>query len=96
MRRKPIDGLRARAERGEILFGTVDSYLVWRLTGGKRHVTDASNASRTLLLNLRSGDWDDWMLNLLGIPRACLPKVLPSSLPAGISARIETEAALLV
>jgi glycerol kinase len=72
-----------------LCFGTIDSWLAWKLTDGAHHITDVSNASRTLLLNLRSGDWDDWMLNLLGIPRACLPKVLPSSLPAGISARIE-------
>ena len=72
-------GLRARAERGEILFGTVDSFLIWRLTGGKRHVTDASNASRTLLFNLHTGDWDDELLRLLNIPRAMLPEVVASS-----------------
>jgi glycerol kinase len=84
-----VPGARQRAAKGELCFGTIDSWLAWKLTGGAHHITDVSNASRTLLLNLRSGDWDDWMLNLLGIPRACLPKVLPSSLPAGISARIE-------
>ncbi len=84
-----VPGARQRAEKGDLCFGTIDSWLAWKLTGGVHHITDVSNASRTLLLNLRSGDWDDWMLNLLGIPRACLAKVLPSSLPAGISARIE-------
>lgn len=72
-------GLKERAERGEILFGTVDSFLIWRLTGGKRHVTDVSNASRTLLLNIHTLEWDDQLLNLLGVPRAMLPEVRPSS-----------------
>jgi glycerol kinase len=72
-------GLRARAERGEILFGTVDSFLIWRLTGGKRHLTDVSNASRTLLLNIHSLAWDDELLKLIGVPRAMLPEVCPSS-----------------
>jgi len=72
-------GLKARAERGEILFGTVDSFLIWRLTGGKRHVTDVSNASRTLLLNIHTLSWDDELLKLLGVPRAMLPEVCPSS-----------------
>jgi glycerol kinase len=71
--------LRERAERGEILFGTVDSILIWRLTGGKRHVTDVSNASRTLLLNIHTLEWDDELLKLLGVPRAMLPEVRPSS-----------------
>lgn len=72
-------GLRTRAERGEILFGTVDSYLIWRLTGGRRHVTDVSNASRTLIFNLHTLTWDDELLGLLGIPRAMLPDVISSS-----------------
>ncbi|HTM54006.1 MAG TPA: glycerol kinase GlpK [Pirellulales bacterium] len=74
-----IDGLRARAERGEILFGTVDSWLIWRLTGGECHVTDYSNASRTLLFNIHTLDWDDELLRVLNIPRAMLPKVRGSS-----------------
>lgn len=74
-----IDGLRARAERGEVLFGTVDSFLIWRLTGGRLHVTDMSNASRTLLYNLHSLEWDDELLRILDVPRAMLPEVLPSS-----------------
>jgi glycerol kinase len=72
-------GLRARAERGEVLFGTVDSFLVWRLTGGRQHVTDYSNASRTLLFNIHTLDWDDELLHALGIPRAMLPQVVSSS-----------------
>ncbi len=74
-----IDGLRRRAEAGEILFGTVDSYLIWRLTGGKVHVTDYSNASRTLMYNIHTLDWDDELLQILGVPRVMLPEVRPSS-----------------
>ncbi len=72
-------GLRERAEKGEILFGTIDSFLIWRLTGGRRHVTDYSNASRTLLFNIHSLEWDDELLAALNIPRAMLPEVKPSS-----------------
>ncbi len=68
-----------RAEKGEILFGTVDTFLTWRLTGGKRHVTDYSNASRTLIYNIHTLDWDDELLLILKIPRAMLPEVQPSS-----------------
>jgi glycerol kinase len=73
-----VSGARARAERGEILFGTVDSYLLWRLSGGRVHATDYSNASRTLLFNIHTLDWDDELLKLLEIPRAMLPAVRPS------------------
>jgi len=73
------EGLRARAERGQILFGTVDTWLIWRLTGGRCHVTDYSNASRTLIFNIHTLDWDDELLQLLDIPRAMLPEVHPSS-----------------
>ena len=73
------DGLRARAARGEILFGTVDSFLIWRLTGGRAHVTDVSNASRTLLFNIHTLEWDDELLRLLDVPRAMLPEVRSSS-----------------
>ncbi|NUQ61114.1 MAG: glycerol kinase GlpK [Pirellulales bacterium] len=73
------EGLRTRAERGEILFGTVDTWLIWRLTGGRCFLTDYSNASRTLIFNIRSLDWDDELLAILGIPRAMLPDVRPSS-----------------
>jgi glycerol kinase len=72
-------GLQTRAERGEILFGTVDSFLIWRLTGGRRHVTDVSNASRTMLFNIHTLQWDEELLKVFGIPRAMLPEVLPSS-----------------
>lgn len=74
-----VPGARKRAERGELAFGTVDSWLVYQLTGGELHVTDATNASRTLLYSLRTGSWDDELLALLGIPRALLPEVRPSS-----------------
>ncbi|MCA9268747.1 MAG: glycerol kinase GlpK [Planctomycetales bacterium] len=73
------ENLRRAGEKGEILFGTVDSFLIWRLTGGKRHVIDASNASRTLLLNLHTGQWDDELLGILGVPRPMLPEVCSSS-----------------
>ncbi|MFP5378933.1 MAG: glycerol kinase GlpK [Vicinamibacteria bacterium] len=73
------DGLRARAARGEVLFGTVESFLIWRLTGGRVHVTDVSNASRTMLFNLHTLDWDDELLALLDVPRAMLPEVRSSS-----------------
>jgi glycerol kinase len=74
-----VPGARVRAERGELLFGTVDCYLLWRLTGGKVHATDATNASRTLLFNIHTGAWDDDLLKLLGVPRAMLPEVKDSS-----------------
>ena len=74
-----VDGARARAENGELAFGTVDSWLVWRLTNGQQHVTDATNASRTLLYNIHDGDWDDELLRILDIPPAVLPEVRDSS-----------------
>ncbi len=73
------DGLRERARRGEVLFGTIDSFLIWRLSGGKHHVTDYSNASRTLIYNIHTLDWDDELLEILDIPRSMLPGVLQSS-----------------
>jgi glycerol kinase len=75
--------LRTRAERGELAFGTIDSWLVYKLSGGTLHLTDATNASRTLLLDIRTGDWDEHMLELLRVPRAVLPRVVPSSLRHG-------------
>jgi glycerol kinase len=81
-----VPGARPRAERGELCFGTVDSWLAYKLSDHRLHVTDATNASRTLLLDLATGDWDPFMLELLRIPRACLPRVVPSLLPAGASA----------
>ena len=74
-----IPGARARAARGELAFGTIDSWLVWQLSGGKAHVTDVSNASRTLLFNIHTLEWDDELLRLLDIPRSVLPKVVASS-----------------
>jgi glycerol kinase len=74
-----VPGARERAEAGELMFGTVDCYLLWRLTGGKVHATDATNASRTLLFNIHTGQWDDDLLKLLRVPRSMLPKVKDSS-----------------
>ena len=74
-----VAGARERAEAGELAFGTVDSWLAFRLTGGRLHVTDATNASRTLLYDIHAGDWDDELLDLLGVPRALLPEVRGSS-----------------
>ena len=74
-----VPGARARARAGELAFGTVDSWLVWNLTGGRVHVTDPSNASRTMLFNLNTGDWDDDLLELFDVPRAILPAVRSSS-----------------
>ncbi len=85
-----VPGLRARAERGDVLFGTVDSFLIWRLTGGRLHITDPSNASRTLLFNIHTLSWDDELLRALDVPRAMLPDVRSSSEVYG-----ETDASLL-
>jgi glycerol kinase len=74
-----VPGARERANRGELAFGTVDSWLVWHLTGGTDHVTDASNASRTLLFDLARGDWDDELLALFDVPREVLPRIVESS-----------------
>ncbi|MEJ1973071.1 MAG: glycerol kinase GlpK [Lacunisphaera sp.] len=86
-----VPGARRRAERGELAFGTVDTWLLWQLTGGRVHATDVSNASRTLLLNLRTGDWDAELLRLLRIPRELLPEVRDSS---GIFGEVTTVPAL--
>jgi len=75
------EGLRERAEGGDLAFGTIDSWLAWNLSGGEAHVTDVSNASRTLLFNIHTLDWDEELLAILGIPRAVLPRVVPSSGP---------------
>ena len=74
-----VEGAREKAARGEILFGTVDSWLVWKLTGGKVHITDATNAARTMIFDIHKLDWDDTLLQALGIPRAMLPRVCSSS-----------------
>ena len=76
--------VRDRAERGELCFGTVDSFLCWHLLEGRPHVTDATNAGRTMLFNIHTQDWDDDLLKLLDIPRACLPKVVDSAGPIGL------------
>jgi glycerol kinase len=70
-----VEGARARAERGELLFGTVDTWLIWRMTEGASHVTDATNAARTMLCNLRTGAWDEEMCRLVGVPMAMLPEI---------------------
>jgi glycerol kinase len=74
-----VQGARAAAEAGQLACGTIDSWLIYRLTGGKTHVTDASNASRTLLMNIHSGDWDDELLSCFNVPRAMLPEIRSSS-----------------
>jgi glycerol kinase len=83
-----VPGARARAERGELAFGTVDSWLVWRLTGGQKHVTDVTNASRTLLFNIVKGEWDADLLKLFGIPESMLPEVVWSSERVGEAAAL--------
>src|SRR6201746_774143 len=80
-----VPGARARAERGELMFGTVDCYLLWRLTAGKIHATDATNASRTLLFNIHTGQWDDELSKILRVPRSMLPEVKDSSAKFGDS-----------
>jgi glycerol kinase len=74
-----VPGAKAKARAGELAFGTVDSWLVWNLTGGRTHVTDPSNASRTMLFNIHTGDWDKDLLKLFGVPRSMLPEVRSSS-----------------
>jgi glycerol kinase len=78
-------GARARAERGELAFGTVDSFLIWRLTGGRTHVTDATNASRSMLFDIHKGEWDEELLSVLGVPNAVLPSVADSSGELGVT-----------
>ncbi len=78
-----VEGAREMAEKGRLAFGTVDSWLIWKLTGGRVHVTDPSNASRTLLFNIESREWDDHLLKTLNVPRALLPDVAPSSAVVG-------------
>jgi glycerol kinase len=74
-----VPGAKAKAKGGQLAFGTIDSWLVWNLTGGGLHITDPSNASRTMLFNIATGDWDDELLQLLGVPHSMLPVVRPSS-----------------
>lgn len=81
-----VDGARARAERGDLAFGTIESWLVWKLTGGAVHATDATNASRTLLYNIHTRQWDDDLLRLFRVPRSMLPDIHPSSGIVGTAA----------
>ena len=74
-----VEGARERAEAGELCFGTVDSWLIWKLTGGKAHVTDVSNASRTMLFNINTLEWDEELCRIVGVPMSMLPRVMPSS-----------------
>jgi glycerol kinase len=80
-----IPGARARAERGELAFGTVDSFLLWRLTGGKARATDATNASRTLMYDIRTGRWDESLLSLMRVPAAMLPEVKDCAAEFGLT-----------
>jgi glycerol kinase len=80
-----VSGARTKAEKGQLCFGTIDSFLLWRLTGGRVHMTDATNASRTLLFNIHDGDWDDTLLNLLRIPKALLPEVRDCATEFGVT-----------
>ena len=81
-----VDSARARAENGELAFGTIDSFLLWRLTGGRVHATDVTNAARTLLFNIRTQTWDDDLLTLFDVPRALLPTVKDSAADYGVTA----------
>jgi glycerol kinase len=81
-----VEGVREAAENGEAAFGNTDSWLIWNLTGGASHVTDVTNASRTMLMNLETLDWDDELLGFFGIPRSMLPTIRPSSAPDGYGA----------
>ena len=74
-----VEGVRSRAEKGKLAFGTVDSWLIWNLTNGKHHVTDRTNASRTLLYNIVEDRWDEELLRIFGIPASMMPEVVWSS-----------------
>ena len=78
-----VPGARQMARAGDLLFGNVDTWLIWKLTNGTAHVTDATNASRTMLMNLETGEWDDELLRILDVPRAMLPRIAPSSAVVG-------------
>ena len=80
-----VKGARARAEAGELAFGTIDSFLIWRLTGGRAHVTDATNASRTLMFNIKSNKWDASLLKLLAVPQSMLPEVMDCASDFGVT-----------
>jgi len=91
-----VEGARQSAEQGDLLFGTIDSFLLWRFTNGRQHVTDATNASRTLAYNIHSGNWDPELLSILGIPPAMLPLVKNSSDDFGVIAEEHTGTAISV
>src|SRR5688500_3367840 len=91
-----VPGVRARAERGELAFGTVDTWLAWQLTGNRTHVTDVSNASRTLLFNIHQNDWDAELLQLLKVPRPILPDVHPSAHAFGMLPKGELGEPLII
>src|SRR3546814_13049808 len=78
-----VEGAREKAEKGELAFGTVDSWLIWQLTGGEKHVSAVSNASRTMLFNVHSNEWDAELLKMLAINPTMMPQVLPSSAEFG-------------
>jgi len=80
-----VDGVRQKAEQGELVFGTVDTFLIWRLTGGKRHVTDATNAARTLMYNIGDNVWDDQLLEIFDVPENMLPEVLDCAADFGVA-----------
>ncbi|MDR1429468.1 MAG: glycerol kinase GlpK, partial [Spirochaetaceae bacterium] len=86
-----VEGARERAKKGELLFGTVDTWLIWKLTNGRVHVTDYTNASRTMIFDIHALDWDDKLLAALDIPRSCLPEVKPSSAVYGYINILGTE-----
>ena len=90
-----VEGARARADRGELAFGTIDTWLIWRLTGGARHVTDATNACRTLLFDIDRQDWDDDLCALFGVPRAMLPQVLDCAAEFGTATIEGTQVPIL-
>ena len=89
-----VSGARALAEQGHLAFGTVDTWLIWQLTQGKRHVTDVSNAARTMLFNIHTNQWDDDLLDALQIPRSLMPEVLPSSADFGLTDAAITQSAI--
>jgi len=89
-----VPGAREKAENGELAFGTIDSWLVWKLTGGEVHTTDVSNASRTMLLNIHTVEWDEELLKIFSVPRSILPEVKPSSKIYGVTGNIIPESHL--
>jgi glycerol kinase len=89
-----VKGARKRAEKGELAFGTIDTFLIWRLTGGTVHATDATNASRTLLYNIHTGTWDDRLLDLFNVPRAMLPEIRDCAADYGVTDRAILGAAI--